>query len=203
MLKSCTSVETVRLTFDELLDPLMVVPPAGNASTRRITSDEYQSLGPHAILAPNICVGPQDGWRLSVVNESSESYYLATTGTLGGRVGYLIDIPPGGSGVLEWGGWTGDMAAGAIQLLDRTSCEVLGTVEHPAWGTFVMAIDHGGDMRINPGPLPTDSVALKRAGFDCAPVRPTRAPERPCDIDITISGADVGHVTEVMRAYSN
>ena len=94
------------------------------------------------------------------------------------------------------------MEPGAIQLLDRASCQVLDSVEHPAWGAFVVTIDEAGDMGIDPGPLPTDGMALKTAGFACSPARATRAPERTCDVDITVSGGHDGHVTQSIHASS-
>ena len=161
---TCGEIESISLMFDSVADPLIIVPATGAATSRAMTVAEQQALRPAASPSPEVCLGPSDGWSLSVVNRSDRAFSLAMLAPDAGGVGppgrAVFDVSPHADGTVTWPSVVGETAAGPIDLLDPTTCSVLDTVDHPAWGTFVVTIAEPGDLTIEPGLLPLDGVPL-------------------------------------------
>jgi hypothetical protein len=178
---TCEALASLTLTFETVPDPMIVVRPAGAPTARALTAEERGARGPAPALSPNACVGPDDGWNLLVVSRSERAFYLSMTAPNRGGVANpgraLFDLAPRASGTIVWTGLVGDTVAGAIDLLDPATCKFLASVDHPAWGNFVLTIDAAGRMTIEPGPLPTDGVPLpgthsRTSGSGCLPLNP-------------------------------
>jgi hypothetical protein len=176
---TCQAFASLDLTFETVPDPMIVVPQAGAPTARALTTDEQGRLGPAPSLSPNACVGPADGWNLVVVSHADRAFSLSMTAPYRGgganppRV--LFDLSPNASGTIVWTGLVGDTVAGSIDLLDPATCKIVASVDHPAWGNFVVTIDEAGRMTIEPGLLPTDGVPLpgapsRTSGTGCLPV---------------------------------
>jgi hypothetical protein len=185
---TCEAVDTISLTFKDVADPLIIVPATGAIESRDLTVAERQAQGlmPIESASPEVCLGPADGWNLSVVNRSGRAYFLAMIEPdLGGVVPpgrVVFDVSPHATGTVIWGSFVGAPVAGPIDLLDATTCALVASVVHPAWGHFVVTIGATGDMTIEPGRLPTDGVALPGSrsgptGSGCIPARsPSASP---------------------------
>ena len=183
---TCQALASLTLTFETVPDPMIVVPPAGAPTSRALTAAERGARGPAPALSPNACVGPADGWNLMVVSRADRAFFLSMTAPNRGGVAspgrVLFDLAPKASGTIVWIGLVGDTVAGSIDLLDPPTCKLLASVDHPAWGNFVLTIDGAGRMTIEPGPLPTDGVPLpgsqsRTSGSGCRPaIAPSGSP---------------------------
>ena len=176
---TCQAFASLDLTFETVPDPMIVVPQAGAPTARALAADEQGALGPAPPLSPNACVGPADGWNLVVVSRADRAFSLSMTGPNQGGVAnpgrFLFELSPKASGTIVWTGLVGDTVAGPIDLLDPATCKIVASVDHPAWGNFVLTIDEAGRMTIEPGLLPTDGVPLpgapsRTSGSGCLPV---------------------------------
>jgi hypothetical protein len=173
---TCDVIETVSVTFASKPDAVLTVPVAGGATTRALNDADRNAAGPEATMDPNLCLGPADGLNVSVVNRSSEPYFVVVRTASGESVAYPLQVPRHGSGtlvtngVLAWGRAVGldILAAGSIELLDAGSCRVIGKVQHPDLGSFAVLVDESGAVTIGPAPLPTDP-GLPKVDKPCAP----------------------------------
>ena len=165
---SCTVVGSITLAFTSNLDPLVIVPPTGSPTESTASSSDRNAFVALQESA-NLCPRPEDGWTIAVGNSSSVPYFM----TANSPEGYPITL---GVGKVAPGSVTAmpdflynpaATGAGSLILFDA-NCHVLDTIQHGAWGTFVVTIS-GGKISIETGPVPVGIEWLPTVTYSVCP----------------------------------
>jgi hypothetical protein len=161
---SCAVVQTVTLTFEKGLDPLLTVPPSGPLTR----TEQRPGDTPTAAVreSRNACPEPSDGWTISVGNPSTTIRRLIAYDE-GGTALWQAKLSGDTTATIRLGGYQHE-SAGSIVLLGL-GCKVLDRVDHAATGTYVIKVK-SETMTIEPGPIPIDDPELPTTGEFVCPV---------------------------------
>jgi hypothetical protein len=151
---SCAVIQTVTLTFEKGLDPLLTVPPGGP-----LTRSEQSPNDPSMATvreSRSACPEPSDGWTISVQNPSTTIRRLIAYDERGTAL-WQAKLSGDTTATIRLGGYQHE-SAGRIVLLGL-ACTFLDRVDHAATGTYVIKVK-SETMTIEPGPIPPNDPEI-------------------------------------------